>query len=247
MSWFEEWFNSPLYEKLYANRDEGEAELLARLIAKELPPEHFPKILDLGCGRGRHSFALAERGYNVTGIDLSPAAIKKARKTADERGIDQISFHIRDMREPLPETFRAVVNLFTTFGYFLDDGENLKVLKAVHLMLEPGGRFMIDFLNAHKVRDSLVPEQNGTYGELHYRIRRFIKNEMVHKEITFSGGSLSKPKTYRERVKLYDEKWFRSAFDSYGFKVTSCWGDYEGSGFDKNNSPRLILLAEKTS
>ncbi len=245
MSWFEEWFNSPLYEKLYANRDEGEAELLAKLIVKEIPPENYPKILDLGCGRGRHSFALANNDYNVTGTDLSPAAINKARKTADERGLEQITFHIRDMREPLPETFHAIVNLFTTFGYFLDDEENLKVVKAVHQMLETGGRFMIDFLNAHKVRETLVPEESGTYGGLNYQIRRFIKNEMVHKEITFSGSSLSKPKTYRERVKLYDEEWFRNAFESCGFTVRNCWGDYKGSSFDEQSSPRLILLAEK--
>lgn len=245
MSWFEEWFNSPLYEKLYANRDEGEAELLAKLIVKEIPPEQYQTILDLGCGRGRHSFALARHGYNVTGIDLSPAAIKKARKTAAERGFDQITFHVRDMRKPLPGSFRAVVNLFTTFGYFLDDDENLKAVKAVHQMLEPGGRFMIDFLNAHKVRETLVPEESGTYGELNYRIRRFIKNEMVHKEITFTDGSLHKPKTYRERVKLYDEMWFRNAFESYGFTVKHCWGDYKGNNFDEKSSPRLILLAEK--
>lgn len=245
MSWFEEWFDSPLYEKLYANRDEGEAELLAVLIEKEVPPSSFPQVLDLGCGRGRHSFALAERGYSVTGIDLSPEAIKKARNTARNRGYDEITFKVRDMRDPLSETFDAIFNLFTTFGYFLEDSENLKVLKASDRMLKPGGRLMIDFLNAVKVGQTLVPEENGTYGELSYDIRRFIKNDMVHKEITFSGGSLKKPETYLERVKLYDEKWFRSAFEKCGFTLRNSWGNYDGSAFNENSSPRLILLAEK--
>jgi len=79
MSWFEEWFDSPLYEKLYANRNSDEAERLADLIEKEIPVKKYSTVLDLGCGRGRHSIALATRGYDVTGVDLSEEALAKAR------------------------------------------------------------------------------------------------------------------------------------------------------------------------
>ncbi len=245
MSWFEEWFDSPLYEKLYINRNESEAEDLALLIEKVLPKKTYPNVLDLGCGRGRHSLTLAEKGYSVTGVDLSPQAILKATKEADKRGLENVQFKERDMRIPLDDTFDAVVNLFTTFGYFLEDSENLKVLKSVHSMLRPQGRFMIDFLNANLVEKNLVKSESGQYENIHFDIERFIEDNMVYKKITFSGADIVEPVSYQERVKLYDLNWFRQRFDECGFSLKNSWGNYSGEEFNPEKSPRLILLAEK--
>ncbi len=245
MSWFEEWFDSPLYEKLYINRNESEAEDLAHLIEKILPKENYPKVLDLGCGRGRHSLTLAEKGYCVMGIDLSPEAIKKARNTAESRGLTNVKFQEQDMRISLDENFDAVVNLFTTFGYFLEDSENIKVLKSVHSMLRPKGRFMIDFLNANIVEKNLVKIESGQYENLHFDIERFIEDGMVHKKITFTEGGLDEPVSYQERVKLYDLAWFGQQFEECGFTLKNSWGNYYGEDFDPEKSPRLILLVEK--
>lgn len=245
MSWFEEWFDSPLYEKLYINRNESEAEDLAHLIEKVLPKETYPKVLDLGCGRGRHSLTLAEKGYEVKGIDLSPQAVIKATKEAGKRGLEKVRFEERDMRLPLDETFDAVVNLFTTFGYFLDDSENVEVLKSVQSMLRPKGRFMIDFLNAYLVEKNLVRKESGRYENLHFDIERFIEDEMVYKIIIFSGRGVDEPVIYQERVKLYDLDWFRQQFKECGFTLKNSLGNYSGEDFNSEKSPRLILLAEK--
>lgn len=245
MSWFEEWFDSPLYEKLYINRNELEAEDLAQLIEKIIPQEEYPKVLDLGCGRGRHALTLAEKGYGVMGIDLSPQAINKAKKTAEKRGLKNVHFKERDMRIPLEDTFDAVVNLFTTFGYFLEDSENIRVLKSVHSMLRPKGRFLIDFLNANLVEKNLIRKESGQYENLHFDIERFIEDEMVYKKITFSGDDLDEPVNYQERVKLYDLDWFKQRFDECGFTLKNGWGNYSGEDFNPEKSPRLILLAEK--
>jgi 2-polyprenyl-3-methyl-5-hydroxy-6-metoxy-1,4-benzoquinol methylase len=80
MEWFEEWFDSPLYEKLYSDRDDEEAELMADLITGLINPVTSPALLDLACGRGRHSLQLAARGFRVTGVDLSERAIRIARE-----------------------------------------------------------------------------------------------------------------------------------------------------------------------
>jgi cyclopropane fatty-acyl-phospholipid synthase-like methyltransferase len=245
MSWFEEWFDSPLYEKLYAYRNEEEAALLADLIEKEVPADKYPKLLDLGCGRGRHSLTLASRGYRVTGIDLSPEAIKSAKKKAEARGLTNVTFLTQDMRDPVDDTFDAVVNLFTTFGYFLDDDENIRVLKSVNKMLKPGGLLLIDFLNAKLVRDTLVPEEDGHYDGIRFQVQRHIENGMVFKDIRFSGGTLPRPVEYRERVKLYGREWFGEQFRNTGFSLIKTWGDYHGSEFNENSSPRLIMIAEK--
>lgn len=245
MSWFKEWFNSPLYEKLYANRNEEEAALLADLIEKEIPHTKFPRLLDLGCGRGRHSITLAEKGYLVTGVDLSEEAIQKAKENASVKGFPEINFKVGDMRNPLPQKFDAVVNLFTSFGYFLDDNENRKVLEGVASMLPAGGIFVIDYLNQQLVRKDLVPEETGTYDGLYYHIERKASDGVILKKIIFTGDDIKGSVQYDERVKLYGHEWFRSELRQNGFEIKECYGDYNGNKFDEETSPRLIMIAEK--
>lgn len=245
MSWFEDWFDSPLYEFLYAYRDEEEANQLADLIENHISPEKYPSVVDVGCGRGRHSRSLAERGYSVTGFDLSPQAIQKARELADERNLTNISFIINDMRTPLPETFDAAVNLFTTFGYFIDEQENVKVLKSVRAMLKPDGLFLIDFMNAKKVEQQLKPEEHGVHKGIEYGIRRYIQDGCVYKEIKFRGEVIDGTRTYTERVRLFDKEWFIEKLNQTVFSPLNIWGDYSGKPFDEDNSPRLIILSRR--
>lgn len=245
MSWFEEWFDSPLYEKLYAYRNEEEAELLAGLIENEIPKERYPEILDLGCGRGRHSHTLAEKGYHVTGIDLSEQAIQKARRIAAERNLDNVTFLVSDMRKPLSRKFDAVLNLFTSFGYFIDDSENASVFDSVEKMVKNNGRFLVDYMNAEKVRENLVAEETGVYQDINYSIMRWIENNMVFKKIVFNLNGESK--SYTERVKLYGEEWFKEELLKRGFEIYRCYGSYDGEPFNPKSSSRLIFIAEKTN
>jgi len=245
MSWFEEWFDSPLYEKIYANRNREEAAQLAALIENQIPHSDFPDLLDLGCGRGRHSITLAKRGYNVTGVDLSEEAIKKARQIAAGESLNNIHFITGDMRDPLKHTFDAVLNLFTTFGYFLDDSENMDVLKNVNRLLKTGGLFMQDYLNSEQVKKNLIPSESGEHGNIHYDIERKIEDEMVFKRIRFSGLEKGKPLEFTERVKLYDLSWFEKQLDMNGMDLLTIYGNYKGGTFIENESPRLIMLSQK--
>ncbi len=243
MSWFEEWFDSPLYEKLYSNRDEKDAASLADLIEEVIPVSDYRKVLDLGCGRGRHSITLAQRGYQVTGIDLSNKAIEKAKRIAGQKNLNNVKFFVRDMRDPLPKQFDAIVNLFTTFGYFLEDEENRRVLRNTGKMLNQGGILFLDYLNPHYVEKNLVPSESGMYENLTYNVTRQIKDGMVFKTIQFSDDSLDKPVKYRERVKLYDLEWFRDVLTESGYDIIETYGNYEGSPF-LVESPRMIIVAK---
>lgn len=244
MSWFEEWFDSPLYEKLYANRNMDEAEQLADLIEKEIPKNSNPSLLDLGCGRGRHSITLAERGYRVTGVDLSEKAIAKAKRITSEKKLP-IDFISGDMRDHLEKKFDAILNLFTTFGYFLEDEENARVIENISGMLKPNGTVLIDFFNAHLVEKTLVKEESGSFKELNFKIERKIENGMVFKKINFSGSSLSEEVEYLERVKLYDLNWFKKVLFESGLILEKVYGDYSGGHFEVENSPRLIMISSK--
>lgn len=243
MDWFEEWFDSPLYEKLYANRDEEEAAQLVELLENTLDLEQGSSILDLGCGRGRHAINLNDKGYNVTGIDLSEQAIDTAWQKAEEMDLDNIRFKVRDMRNPLPETFDAVVNLFTTFGYFESDAENASVLESVKQMLRPGGIFVLDYLNASQVKKNFQPSDEGEFQDIHYNIKRYLKDNSIVKEITFSGDKVGGTKQYAERVKLYELDWFRQQMEQLGFEISHVYGDYRGQDFDPETSSRLLIIS----
>lgn len=243
MNWFEEWFDSPLYERLYANRDEKEAARLVQLLEETLPLEERSNILDLGCGRGRHSISLYNKGYKVTGIDLSEQAIQTAREKAAKQGLEGLDFEVRDMREPLPKTFDAIVNLFTTFGYFKSDEENAGVFDSVRAMLRPGGIFVQDFLNAEKVKSSFEPNDRGSFRGIHYEIKRFVEDNAIHKEITFSGDQVGEEKKYSERVKLYSLPWFKREMKKRNLIIDHIFGDYDGNEFDPKTSPRLLMIS----
>lgn len=243
MNWFEDWFDSPLYEKLYANRDEKEARQLIEFLQSTLSLNECSHILDLGCGRGRHSLNLARQGYRVKGIDLSEEAIKKARRRAEDEGLDNVDFQVRDMRNPLPEKFDAIVNLFTTFGYFEEDRENSRVLDSVVSMLKERGIFVLDYLNAPRVRETYVPEEVGDFQGIDYKINRYIRDDAIYKEIVFSGDGLDDKRSYTERVKLYDLEWFKRELDNRNLMIDHVYGDYRGHEYDPAESPRLLIIA----
>lgn len=243
MNWFEEWFDSPLYEKLYANRDEQEAAQLVEFLVNSLPLDECSTILDLGCGRGRHAINLSKKGYQVTGIDLSEQAIVTARKKANNLELEDINFEVRDMRNPLPKTFDAIVNLFTTFGYFKSDEENAKVLESVNKMLKPGGIFVLDYLNARQVKKSFRAFEEGEFHGIHYEIQRYLSNNSIIKEIEFSGEKIGGKKEYAERVKLYDLAWFEKEMGKLNLEIDHVYGDYKGNDFDPETSARLLIIS----
>lgn len=237
----QDWFDSPLYETLYAHRDDEEAQLLSSMIARLYPPDRYPDVLDLACGRGRHTLNLARLGYCMTGLDLSPRATSIAKDRLQAEGLPA-RFFTADMRFPLPHRFNGIVNLFTSFGYFERDDDNITVLGSIRSMLLPGGFLVMDYLNADWVRDTLVPEETGSLPGMEYTIRRFIRGDMVHKDILLS-RERHDPMRFREQVKLLDADWFREQLQAKGFVIDALFGDYDGARYDASGSPRLIISA----
>ncbi len=244
-TWFESWFDSPLYEQLYANRDDAEAALLVRWIAQLLPPAQFPLTVDMGCGRGRHSLLLANEGYRVTGVDLSPKAIDTARGKAAQENIAHVHFEIGDMRTWQGDPCDLMCNLFTSFGYFDDDDNNLRVIANMCANLKKEGCLVMDYLNPQAVRNTLIPEENVALGNMTCRISRAIENDTVVKSLSFVSSADGKSMTYQERVKLYDREWFEKAFKDRGMVMDTLCGDYRGGPFDPETSPRMVMVARK--
>ena len=130
--WFAEWFNTEYYHILYKDRDEDEANRFISNLISFLNIPKNSKLLDLACGKGRHSKILNSFSYDVLGVDLSENSILEAKKETTAI----LRFETHDMRKVIPKLkFAAVFNLFTSFGYFDSPEENQKVCSSVSEML----------------------------------------------------------------------------------------------------------------
>lgn len=241
-SWIEDWFNSPYYFKLYKNRDETEARHFIDRLLTVLKPAPDSSILDLACGRGRYSRYLAEKGFNVTGIDIAGKSISHARQFEN----DSLSFFVHDMRVPFRVNyFDYVFNFFTSFGYFETEAGHLKSVCNIGRGLRTDGKFVLDFFNSKKIISNLRAEEIKSVDELDFHIKRSLDNKgYVEKSIEFEDDG----HTYHfvERVRAYTLDDFEVLFRKAGMKIDATYGDYLLNDFDESNSARLILVGCKS-
>ena len=235
--WFEEWFGQD-YLDIYQHRDETEAERVVELIATNLAGRQINTVLDLACGAGRHTRVLRERWWTV-GLDLSMSLLRTARRESANGP------YVRaDMRE-LPfanGSFDLVVNLFTSFGYFDNDSEHVRVLACVAETMKRGGTLVIDFLNASQVRRDLVPYDERVENGITIEQRRTISpdDRFVEKTIRLR----ERGKEYIERVRLLSPRDLQRMLVDAGFDVMKLFGDYGGTDWS-DDSPRTILFASR--
>jgi len=238
--WFESWFNTPYYHILYQHRDNTEARFFIRNLIQEVKPSKESDILDLACGRGRHSVYLNELGYKVTGLDLSEENIAFASDFENDR----LKFEVGDMRLPFgKERFDYIINLFTSFGYFEDRADNLSTCKMIHQALKADGMLIMDFMNVNKVKLGLVKEEVHLINHIEFTIERFIKDERVIKRVSFNDND--RAYQFEERVQLLELNDFKEMFNATGLQIERIFGDFELNPFDADQSERLILFVTK--
>jgi ubiquinone/menaquinone biosynthesis C-methylase UbiE len=241
-AWYEESFGKD-YLLVYKHRDVAGAYAEVQRMAGWLNLPAGADVLDLCCGMGRHSMALVDAGYQVTGIDLSGVLLNEARRLDKEQ---RVEWHQGDMRN-LPfadEAFQAVVNLFTSFGYFNEEEQNEQVLRGIHRVLRPGGRYIIDFLNAEYIKARLVPYSERTDDGLTIQETRSIEEGFVRKRIVVKEEG-QQDRQYLEQVRLYGLQHFTEMLSRVGLSLDEVYGGYDGQPFDPGQSPRLILIGTK--
>lgn len=235
-TWYASWFDTPYYHILYKDRDYTEAQVFMDNLTHYLNLPENAKILDLACGKGRHSVYLNQLGYDVTGADLSENSIKKASEQANEK----LHFQVHDMRMPFEEKFDAIFNLFTSFGYFESDEDNLTTLKAIKESLNDYGFAVIDFMNVDHVIQNLVPEEVKTVDGIDFHIKRYVKDNHIFKEIDFDDNG--EHFHFTEKVKALTLQDFESMMEEAGIFLLDVFGDYKLRKFFKNDSERLIMI-----
>lgn len=235
--WFTSWFDTPYYHILYKNRDDSDAQLFIKNITSFLKLNKEATIVDLPCGKGRHSRYLNSLGYKVIGGDISSNSINFAKQFENDR----LEFKLWDMRSPIENKYDAIFNLFTSFGYFETDEEHILVLKNLKDALKKDGVLVLDFLNCYKLNSTLVAKEIKTVDGIDFHLEREIKDGYILKHISFTDKG--KNHSYTERVKYMDLALFESYFKAAGFTISKTFGDYHLNSFDKNTSDRLILVA----
>jgi SAM-dependent methyltransferase len=244
--WFAELFDErylSFYEGLLPARPAAEE---AAAIDEALGLAPGSRVLDLGCGTGRHSVALAQRGHLVVGLDLSPTLLTIARGLADEQGV-RVTFLERDMRDLAGlGPFDACICLYTAFGYLEGDGD-ARVLAGVRAALQPAGQLLLDLTNYAPL---LRPHASTAWREQERSVTREAHVYDPHRGVLVTertmfrkdGGVVRLP---RSRLRAYLPYEVQALLTAAGFAVDRVLGDLGDVPFDWDHSPRQVYVARR--
>ncbi len=242
--WYKDWFSSPFYHKLYFERDEKEAAAFISKLIDHLGPPARSSILDVACGRGRYSKILAEKGFRITGIDISYDSIAFAKKFETEN----LEFYQHDMRLPFRVNyFDYCFNFFTSFGYFKTRREHDDAIRTIANGLKPNGFFVIDYLNVHFAEDHMIYNEQKQINGTTYEIHRWHDENHFYKKIIISDPHLMQAIDYTEEVSKFSFGDFNDMLSYQGLQVQQVFGDYQLGEYDIRTKPRLIIIARKNS
>lgn len=248
-AWYKDWFNSPYYHKLYFERDQQEADSFINTLIDFLQPPKGSKMLDVACGRGRHSLTLAEKGFQLTGIDISPSSIAYAKQFVQMDSLtekDNLEFYQHDMRLPFRVNYYDYAfNFFTSFGYFNTRREHDDTIRTIANSLKEKGILIIDYLNVHFSEDHFVHNEEKTIDGVHYEIHRWQDKSHFYKKITVRNALLTYPLEHTEKVAKFSLGDFTDMLSFQHLQIQEVFGDYNLGSYHIRNKPRLIIVAKK--
>ena len=240
--WFKDWFNSTYYHQLYFNRDDTEAAACIDKLINYLKPLPGSSMLDVACGKGRHSIQLANKGFDVTGIDLSEDSINEALQYESEN----LHFYRHDMRLPFwINYFDYAFNFFTSFGYFKTRREHDNAIRTIAQSVKAKGYFVMDYLNVHYAEDHLIHQSEKQIDDVNFIITKWYDETHFYKKITVEDEALQEPLFFTEKVAKFSLGDFTEMFAYQGLFIEEVFGDYNFINYDIKKSPRLIMIARK--
>ena len=262
--WYDQAFGSH-YPLLYQHRNEAEAQTCLDLLDGLFPLPKGDKILDLGCGEGRHLRSLAKTGFDLIGMDLSWPLLKMAAESAiDPDDIHQGQFAlVRGDMQQLPfaqDSFRAVLSLFTAFGYFGDLEDNAPVVQEVSRVLKDAGVWYLDYVDCHSVVEELGQHKQAPrireLGPLLSTEKRRLTDghRRVEKEVELLPRPGMEPEAarwgvtemgvrYTESVALFDALELVQLAGQFGLELIAQAGSYQGAALGSGN--RWIFVFQK--
>jgi SAM-dependent methyltransferase len=243
--WFEDdSFWRELYPFMFPEKRIADAEgQIAKALALTKPTGK--SVLDLCCGPGRCSIALAKKGFRVTGVDRTAYLLNKARAKARAAHV-KLELVQEDMRDFVrPGSFALVLSMFTSFGYFDDKQEDVTVLENMFRSLEPGGACLIEVLGKERLARVLQPTTStdlpdGTVVVERHKI--FDDWTRVGNEwLVLRNGRV---KRFKFHHTIYSGQELRDRMERVGFVAVKLHGSLDGDEYGPN-AERLIAIGRK--
>jgi len=243
--WWKNTFGAEYLEAFRHYYSPAKTKIEVDFLRKFIGLKRGSRILDIPCGQGRHTAALARSGYQVTGIDHSSILLKEAKRTI-MRDAGHAVLRRGDMRKISgAKKFDAVVTLGNSFGYFSDD-DNARFLASVSKHLIKGGIFVLDLSNT----SGLIRHPLGTFD---YRFKGGVLTTSAYAfdplsmrlKIKWKIAIGKKVKSTAGEIRLYTAPEIFSLLEQTGMRVKSVFGDFIGHPYDLE-SPRLIIVSKKT-
>ena len=245
-NWFAELFDERYLEFYEGLLDLSQAEEDVRFVDRALALAAEARVLDLGCGFGRHAIPLARLGYRLTGVDLSQPMLERARELAAsaEVAIDWQRRDMRDLRGLGP--FDACICLYTAFGFFTDE-ENRLVLNQVFDVLRPGGAFMLDVSNPLALMRGW-PQRTWHEGRRGTKIEATEYDALTGRAISrrtlfrLDGRRMDLPQT---SVRMYPPHELAALLSDCGFEIEQVYGDLRNEPLQWNRSVRQVWVGRR--
>ncbi|HLW70479.1 MAG TPA: class I SAM-dependent methyltransferase [Candidatus Binataceae bacterium] len=246
-AWYVDFFRNDylsVYGHLFTTeRAEKETVFVAEVL--ELKPG--ARVLDLCCGPGRHALSLAQRGFRVTGLDLNQAYLDAAQRAAKAAKLN-LETVAADMREiPFADSFDAIVNMYSSFGYLESEADDARVLQSVARASKPGGRFLLDMLNREWAVANYIPHDwhSGADGTLYVERRELdLASSRMHVSFTIIDPDGGRRDSVGHHIRLYSLTETTRLLEQAGLDVTGVFGGFEGEPY-AIATRRMIICARK--
>ena len=238
-SFWKETYNFLFPETIFDDSEE-QIENVLRLIGFDVS-----SVLDLCCGPGRCSIALAKKGFFVTGVDLSPYLLDKAIKRSKDENL-KIDWVLEDMRKHVRSvSYDLVLNMFTSFGYFDDKSDDLIVLRNVFASLKPGGAFLIDVMGKERLAKIIQPTLSNVLDDGTMIVQRpEIYDNWTRVKNDWTVIKDDRAKTFTFHHTVYSGQELKDRMEQAGFKNIKLYGNFDGSAYD-SDAQRLVIVGFK--
>ena len=244
-----EWFDDDsfwreLYPFMFPKKQIADADgQITKVLALTKPTDK--SVLDLCCGPGRCSIALAKNGFSVTGVDRTKYLLSKARAKATAARV-KVEWICEDMRDFVrPGAFALVLSMFTSFGYFDDKREDVLVLENIFKSLKPGGAFLIDVMGKEHLAKIYNPTISTALPDGSILLDRHeIFDDWTRVRSEWLVIRNRRVKQFKFHLTIYSGLELRERMERVGFVSITLYGNLDGDEYGPN-AERLVAVGRK--